>query len=108
MGKMLVPQGTEKIEKRPKPKSKNKKTLGPSLLPSPGTVKTKAGKLKSNNKAKSVKSISPKAAGEKKGTVHRSSRASRGQHAANAETAARSRPASARRQTSKKITAPYK
>src|SRR5437868_285284 len=60
------PRGT-----RPKAKSKNKKSLGPSRKTGSGVKK---GKI-----PKAGKNVTPKAAGEKKGTVRRSSKESRGE-----------------------------
>jgi hypothetical protein len=63
---------------RPQPKSKNRKSIGPSLKASSGTRKTDAGSKKGLSKKMAGKSIKPAAAGAKKGTVRRSSLESRG------------------------------
>jgi hypothetical protein len=80
MGYMTVPSGSGKpAGTKPLPKSKNKKSLGPSLKASSGTGKTQAGSKKGKAAAgKAGKNVAPKAAGEKKGTVYRSSKESQG------------------------------
>lgn len=68
---------------QPKPKSKNRKSLNPSVKASSGTRKTEAGSSKGLKATKTGKDITSRAAGEKPGTVHRSSKESRGERPGN-------------------------
>lgn len=80
MGHMAVEAGGPKPKgTRPTPKSKNKKSVGPSLKESLGTLKTEAGSKKGRKIDKTDNDMKPGAAGKKKGTVHRSSKESRGE-----------------------------
>jgi hypothetical protein len=83
MGRMQVEAGMEKpAGTEPKAKSRNKKSIGPSRRVSSGTLKTETGS-KAGSKRKPGRRISPKAAGEKKGTVFLSSKESRGEKPGN-------------------------
>jgi hypothetical protein len=76
MGQM---RNSGQTSQRPTPKSRNKKSTGPSLSSSPGTRKTMAGSKKGLEKRKAGPGvITPAAAKAKKGTVSRSSKSSTG------------------------------